>query len=129
MHWQTEKQVFTGGKTLKDNCLFKLTQGHRDVQFERTHFFPLQNSASEVAHKMKQVSMCMWLLLMVGGQGRAGKDAGAEEKQKLSVKEYRLGSTERSALPPSRSKAQRQPEDFTISSSSFGGKKSQISIL
>lgn len=38
-----------------------------------------------------------------------------EEKQKLSVKEYRLGSTERSALPPSKSKAQRQPEDFMIS--------------
>lgn len=27
-----------------------------------------------------------------------------EEKQQLSVKEYRLGSTERSALPPSKSK-------------------------
>lgn len=49
----------------------------------------------------------------------------AEEKQKLSVKEYRLGSTERSVFPPSKSKAQRQPEDFTISSSNFGKKKIQ----
>lgn len=62
----------------------------------------------------------------VGGQRRAGKDAGAEEKQKLSVKQCRLGSTERSALPASRSKAQRQPEDFTISSSTFGGKKAEF---
>lgn len=39
-------------------------------------FFSLQNSASEVAQKMKQDSMCMWLLLIVGGQRRAGEDAG-----------------------------------------------------
>lgn len=43
-----------------------------------------------------------------------------EEKQKLSVKEYRLGSTGRSGLPPSTSKAQGQPEDFTISSPTSG---------
>lgn len=52
-----------------------------------------------------------------------------EEKQKLSVKECRLGSTERSALPPSKTKAQRQPEDFTVSSSSFGEKKRNLCPL
>lgn len=51
-----------------------------------------------------------------------------EEKQKLSVKEYRLGSTERSALPHSKSRAQRQPEDFTISSSGFGKKFQSVSF-
>lgn len=67
---------------------------------------------------MKQDGMCMW-----EGEGGLGKMLEPEEKQELSVKECRLGSTERSALPPSKSRAQRQLEDFTISTSSFGKKK------
>lgn len=43
----------------------------------RELIFSLQNSASEVAQTMKQDGMCMWLLLIVGRQRRAGKDAGA----------------------------------------------------
>lgn len=62
--------------------------------------------------------MCVW-----EGRGGLGEMLmEPEEKQELSVKEPRLGSTERSALPPSRSRAQRQLQDFTISSSSFGKK-------
>lgn len=74
------------------------------------YFFLLQNSACEVAQKMKKDGVLMWLLLIVGGQRRAGEDA--EEKQKLSVKEYRFGQHGKVSPPSQQEQTSKAAREF-----------------